>query len=109
MGGYVVALAGLALSRLELTMSGHRPKVTSFPESDPRCSQQFSSETLARCARLLAAGEMDWPDGLSKEQEEELLTAVRRWRRARLINLIASRIAADLAAEAGNRAKEAHP
>jgi hypothetical protein len=50
---------------------------------------------------------MQWPDGLSNEQQADLLAGVRRWRRTRLVKLIASRIAADIAAEAKNKAKEA--
>jgi hypothetical protein len=90
-------------------MSGYVPKVTSSSDSDPQRKEQVSAETLDRCARLLAAGEMDWPNGLSDEQQAELLAAVRRWRRTRLVKLIASRIAADLAAETRNRAKGAQP
>jgi hypothetical protein len=88
-------------------MSGHHPRSISPPHSTSQHTEQISPDTFQRCAELLAAGEMDWPEGLSKEQQSDLLTAVRRCRRARLIKFIASRIAADLAAEARSRAREA--
>jgi hypothetical protein len=88
-------------------MSGPTTNSTSSLHADPRRKEQISAETIERCAQLLAAGEMDWPQDFSTEQEADLLTAVRRCRRARLVKFIASRIAADLASEAKGRAKEA--
>jgi hypothetical protein len=87
-------------------MPGHEPDSTSSPNSDFDHTGHISAETMERCARLLAAGEMDWPEGLSAEQDAELLAAVRRFRRARLVRLIASRIAADIACEARSKATE---
>lgn len=90
-------------------MSGQTPDSTSSPNSDSQHAGQISAETIERCAQLLAGGEMDWPRGLSDEQEAELLAAARRCRRARLVKFIASRIAADIAHEVRSRAKEAQP
>jgi len=88
-------------------MSGQTPDSTGSPNPDSHHAGQISAETIERCAQLLAGGEMDWPQGLSDEQEAELLAAVRRCRRARLVKFIASRIASDIASEMGARAKEA--
>jgi hypothetical protein len=90
-------------------MPGQVPVLTSFRDTDPHQPEQVSTDTLDRCADLLAAGEMDWPAGLTNEQEAELLVATQRHRRARLVKFIASRIAADIAAEVRERAQEAHP
>ena len=87
-------------------MSGQDPKPTSSPESDPYHTGHISPETIERCAQLLAGGEIEWPQGFSAEQETELLKAVRRCRRARLVKFIASRIAADIAHEARGRRTE---
>ena len=88
-------------------MSAQTPDSISSPKSDSHNTQVISAETIERCAQLLAVGEMDWPQGLSDDQEIELLAAVRRCRRARLVKLIASRIAAELAVESRARVKEA--
>ena len=90
-------------------MSGQRPNSTSSSNSDSRHTEHISAETIERCAQLLAGGEMDWPQGFSGEQEAELLKAVRRCRRARLVRFIASRIAADIAHETRSRATEVQP
>ena len=87
-------------------MSGQKPESTSFLHTVPHRAEQLSAETIERFAKLLATGEVDWPAGLSDEQESELLRAVRHFRRARLVKLIASRIAAEIAAETRARAKE---
>jgi len=88
-------------------MSGPEPVSTNSLHAASHATEPISAETIERCARLLAAGEIGWPQGFSTEQEATLLAAVRRCRRVRLVKLIASRIAADLAAEARKRAKEA--
>ena len=88
-------------------MPGQKPQSTSSLHATPYLTEQLSAETIERCAQLLATDEMDWPEGLSGEQDAELLIAVRRYRRARLVKLIASRIAADIASETRSRAKEA--
>ena len=88
-------------------MSGPEQSPTSFTNSDSHHTKEISVETIKRCAQLLAAGEIDWPQGLSAEQEAELLAAARRCRRTRLVKFIASRIAADIARERKAQAKEA--
>ena len=90
-------------------MSSHTTGSTSSHHAATPCAEPISTETLERCAELLAADEIDWPEGLSDEQEADLLAAVRCHRRARLVKFIASRIAADLASAARDRATEAHP
>ena len=90
-------------------MNGQSPDSTSLPPNYPGNPEDLSAETLDRCARLLASGEMEWPSGLTEAQQAELLAATREYRRARLVKLIASRIAADIAAETQARAKEARP
>ncbi len=87
-------------------MSGENHNPTSLPVPDPHGPESISAETLNRCAELLADGEMDWPPGLSDEQQTELLTAVRRYRRARLVKFIASQIAADIARQNRGEARE---
>ena len=90
-------------------MSGQDLKSTKSTDSDTPHTEQLSSETIERCAQLLATGEMDWPQGLSVKQDTELLKAARRNRRARLVRFIASRIAADIAPEARGRTTEVQP
>lgn len=87
-------------------MSGQEPNSTNSTDSDSHHTGQISAETIERCAQLLASGEMDWPRDFSDKQEAELLKAVRRCRRARLVRFIASRIAADIAHEARSRTTE---
>lgn len=106
LGGDVVALAGRARSHKEPNMSGYEAGSTSFSRPDSHNTEPVSAETIERCAQLLACGEIDWPQGLSNDQEAELLAAVRRCRRARLVKFIASRIAADIAQESRSKAKE---
>ncbi len=88
-------------------MSGQANDSTSIPNVAAHSAEQISAETIEKCAGLLAVGEMDWPEGLSDQQEAELLIAVRRHRRVALVKFIASRIAADIACEARSGAKEA--
>ena len=64
-----------------------------FPNGEPT----FPPEALSNCARLIASGEMEWPAILTAEQAGELEVLVRRARRLRLVKLIASCIAADIA------------
>lgn len=90
-------------------MSGQTTDSTSSPNADAHSAGQISAETLERCAQLLACGEIDWPQGLSNDQESALLAAVRCCRRARLIKFIASGIAADIAQESRSKAKDAQP
>ncbi len=75
------------------------PRSTSARPSEHKHSRQIPAETLINCAKLLANGEMDWPSDLSDEQQAELLAKVRSFRRTRLVKLIASQIAADIAQE----------
>ena len=84
-------------------MTSHDPFSSSLPA--PAETPELSDETLSRCARLLATGEIDWPTGLSAEQQLALMAEVRRCRRARLVKFIASLIAADIAREGGGRAE----
>ena len=57
-------------------------------------------ETLTECARLIASGEMEWPSDFPVDQAGELERLVRRARRVRLVKLIASCIADDIALHA---------
>ena len=68
-------------------------------QAAPTETPEISNETLSRCAQLLATGEIGWPAGLSDEQELDLVEKVRCYRRAKLVQFIASRIAADIARE----------
>lgn len=77
------------------------------PSPVPAQPLDLSVETLSRCAQLLASDEIAWPPGLSEAQEETLVAEVRRYRRTRLVKFIASRIAADIAAE--RKADQARP
>jgi hypothetical protein len=72
-------------------------------EQSPHEAPDLTPEVLSRCAELLATGEIDWPSGLSDDQELALLDEVRRFRRARLVKFVASQIAADIAREEGGR------
>lgn len=66
----------------------------------PADESAFPPQVLANCAQLVASGEIEWPSEISVEQAEELELLVRRARRVRLVKLIASSIAADIAREA---------
>ena len=59
-------------------------------------SLALTDEQVDRYADLIAAGEAELPDGLSRQQEEELIARTRARLRRRLIVLIARQIAADL-------------
>ena len=72
-------------------MHGQEPKRISSLHTAPHRTEQISAETIERCAQLLANGEIDWPAGLSDEQEAELLINVRRCRRARLVQFVGPR------------------
>ena len=52
---------------------------------------------LSRLARLIAIGEVPWPDGLQPRTASELAAEVRMLRRFHLMRLIAKSIAADIA------------
>ncbi len=52
---------------------------------------------LQRLAELLAKDAISWPSGLSAQQDEQLLEAVRSRRRSRLVTIISRQIAHDLA------------
>ena len=54
---------------------------------------EFTDQQMERWARLLADGEVEFPEALSAQQAEALLTEVRRLRRTRLIRFIARQIA----------------
>ncbi len=73
----------------------------------PAKALEISRETLLRCAQLLANGELDWPSGLSHDQELTLTAEVRQFRRAGLVRFIAAQIAADIAHETKAKAHEA--
>jgi len=73
------------------------------PTDQELTAPEFTTEVLDRCARLLATNEMQWPQGLSREQESLLTIKVRQLRRARLVRLIAAGIAADIARAAESR------
>lgn len=61
------------------------------PDAEPTPGEQ-----VRQWARLIAAGEIDWPEELPVEVEAELIRAVRAEQRARIVDLIARLIAADL-------------
>jgi hypothetical protein len=63
----------------------------------PSIATRSDSLDLDRLARLVAGGEVEWPDGLSDRQADELTALVRRRRRSELITMIARAIAAELA------------
>lgn len=67
--------------------------------AQPAEDLKISRETLLRCAELLARGEIDWPSGLTDEQEIALTAEVRQVRRTNLRKFIAARIAVDIARE----------
>lgn len=54
---------------------------------------EFTDEQMERWARLLADGEVEFPEALPAHQAEVLLAEVRRLRRKRLIRFIARQIA----------------
>lgn len=56
----------------------------------------WSAEVCDSMARLVANGEMEWPTGLTPQQEDELLLLVRSLRRDELMTYITSRIAITL-------------
>lgn len=71
----------------------------SSPDS-PSETTAVPPETLTTCARLIADGEMEWPSDFPVSQAGDLELLVRRARRVRLVKLIASCIAKDIASTA---------
>ncbi len=61
----------------------------------------LTPEQMSKLADLIAAGEAELSDRLSREQEAALIHEVRVRLRDRLVDLIARRIAFDIALEAG--------
>lgn len=62
-------------------------------------SAALSTETISKCAKLIASGAMEWPTDFPVDQSRELENLVRSYRRARLVKLIASCIAAEIASK----------
>ena len=60
----------------------------------------FTSGQTSKFAELVAAGQAELPDGLSRAQEAALIREVRVRLRHRLVALVARRIANDIAIEA---------
>ena len=75
------------------------------PSAQPAEALEIPRVTLLRCADLLALGEINWPSGLTEEQEVALTAEVRNIRRTRLRRFIAARIAADIAREIKDQGK----
>ena len=71
--------------------------------------KSLTPEQMNKFAELVAAGEAEFPDGLSREQEEELTGEVRSRLRQRLVHLIAHRIALDIRSEPRDPLKETRP
>ncbi len=71
-----------------------------FPNSIVSDRSAEEDDLLRTYARLLAAGEIMWPEGLSPDEAVRLEQMVREHRRKRLVALIASRIAAEIAEDA---------
>lgn len=82
---------------------------TQDSNDDAQVGGEWTAEALDRCAQLIAADEMQWPPDLSDEQESQLLSAVRRYRRAMLIKFIAARIAADIVQDGKKETTETEP
>ncbi len=72
-------------------------------------TEPLTPEQMDRYADLVAAAEAEFPDGLSREQEEELTGEVRTRLRRRLVHLIAHRIALDIRSEPRNPLKDTRP
>lgn len=51
---------------------------------------------VTRIARLIADGEVDWPEKLTSDQASALTTKIRNLNRSRLIKLVARLIANDM-------------
>ncbi len=62
-------------------------------------SLSLTTEQFARYAELVASGKAEFPDGLPKEQEEDLVKEIRSKLRRRLVLLIAREIARDIRSE----------
>ena len=75
---------------------------SSLSDSDQTADR---NDHLNVCARLLASGDLTWPENLSVEETLRLEQMVREYRRKRLVALIASCIAAEIAADGGEGGK----
>ena len=74
--------------------------------AQPAETPAISRETLLHCAEFLARGDIDWPGGLTDEQEIALTTEVRQVRRTHLRKFFAGQIAADIAREIKSQDRE---
>lgn len=77
--------------------------------SDSTSKDEGFDRKLQTCAELIAFREIEWPTGLSAAQSTELETMVARARRRRLVKLIATCIAADIASDANSELLEIIP
>ena len=102
----VVAAASHSRARHEASDMTSQNDHQTGQSAHPAEALEISQETILRCARLIASGEIDWPSGLSSEQELTLTAEVRQFRRARLVRFIAAQIAADIARETSCQARE---
>lgn len=102
----VVAAAGHSRARHEASEMTSQNDRQTGQFAQPAKALEISRETMLRCAELLANGEMDWPSGLSHDQELTLTAEVRQFRRAGLVRFIAAQIAADIARETNCQARE---
>ena len=61
--------------------------------------EPLTTEQVDKYAELVAAGEAEFPSGLPKNQEEDLISKIRSRLRRRLVLFIAREIARDVRAE----------
>lgn len=71
-------------------------------------SLSLTTEQFDRYAELVAAGEAEFPNGLPRDQEEDLVKEVRSRLRRRLVRLIARQIALEIAEEDASTRREKH-
>jgi hypothetical protein len=72
------------------------PQSNQFLTSNQNGSDALTGDRLARWAAVVASGEAAFPTGLCDEDQERLLSEVRRQRRSRLIQFVARVIAQDI-------------
>ena len=73
---------------------------SSFPQSKVHVKHRpatLTRDVLIHTARLVADDKINWPTGLTGREEVRITAEVRKFRRARLVKLVASQIAADIA------------
>lgn len=73
--------------------AGDEVKQVPGSAGEPAAYGHLAPDKIKQLARLIAGGEIKWPDDVTGDLADELTTAVRRHRRAELLRLVGKLIA----------------